>query len=238
MSRIKRYLTALRRYNRSRGFGIHSPFAFYFVRRVLREKCPYYAYDSLRDCRRNAIKLVKKRQLKKRILSDKNARMLFRIACYFKPETILQIGSTYGVSSMALLGVSRHSRLVVCMGDNACGDIFDKVTASCSNRIENTPTLSDAVERYNDLTGSNEAFVLINTVDSINDSAMARQITSDAIGRGGVVIMRNLNNSPAMKALWQDCAKTAGHGMTFTNYRIGIIVARHYLPRQNYTLWF
>jgi hypothetical protein len=36
--RLKLYLTAMRRYNRSKGFGIHSPFAYTFVLRVLREQ--------------------------------------------------------------------------------------------------------------------------------------------------------------------------------------------------------
>lgn len=45
--RIKRVATALQRYKRSRGFGVHSPFAFHFILRVLREKSPYYCYPQL-----------------------------------------------------------------------------------------------------------------------------------------------------------------------------------------------
>ncbi|MDE7397617.1 MAG: hypothetical protein K2M98_07820, partial [Muribaculum sp.] len=39
------YLKALRG---SRGFGIHSPFAFEFVLNVLRDRHPFYAYEELK----------------------------------------------------------------------------------------------------------------------------------------------------------------------------------------------
>ena len=53
--KLKRYLTALRRYSRSKGFGIHSPFAFHFVLNVLRERLPYYAYEDIAEIRQLAI---------------------------------------------------------------------------------------------------------------------------------------------------------------------------------------
>ena len=39
----------IKRQRSSRGFGIHSPFAYNFVMNVLREKYPYYAYDEIKD---------------------------------------------------------------------------------------------------------------------------------------------------------------------------------------------
>lgn len=41
-------LKFLRRWRHSRGFGVHSPFAFRFIREVLREhRCAYYAYADI-----------------------------------------------------------------------------------------------------------------------------------------------------------------------------------------------
>ena len=238
MSRIKRYITALRRYNRSCGFGIHSPFAFYFVRRVLREKNPYYAYEALHQCRHAAASMVRSRQLKKGILSYKSAKMLFRITCYFKPATILQIGTSYGVSAMSMLCVDSRSTMVLYPGVNTCCDIFDRLTAECSHRIENTLTIADATQCYAQRLGNDAAFVLINSIDNDADAQTALATVADAIKSGGVVIMRNLNNSKAMKTLWRDCCSVATHGMSFTNYRMGVFVGLKHLPRQNYTLWF
>lgn len=35
------------RLRHSRGFGVHSPFAYRFIREVLRERCAFYAYDDV-----------------------------------------------------------------------------------------------------------------------------------------------------------------------------------------------
>ena len=35
---------ALQRYRVSRGYGVHSPFAYRFIIRVLRETLPYYGF--------------------------------------------------------------------------------------------------------------------------------------------------------------------------------------------------
>ena len=76
-SRIKRWW-------RSKGFGIHSPFAFYFVTRVLREPLPYYAYP---DIERIAFgSSIPSRELK----------LLFRIVCHFSPAEITLPSGTPG----------------------------------------------------------------------------------------------------------------------------------------------
>lgn len=48
MNSIKRYLIWLRRMSHSRGFGVQSPSAYRFIRYVISEHYPYYAYDDLR----------------------------------------------------------------------------------------------------------------------------------------------------------------------------------------------
>ena len=103
-STLKLYCNALGRLRHSKGFGIHSPFAFSFVLRVLREKCAYYAYSDIEERRRLAIRLVAEEEGEHpRIISQKNAKMLFRIACYFNPSNMVQIGTSYGVSTTAVL---------------------------------------------------------------------------------------------------------------------------------------
>lgn len=65
----------IKRWWRSKGFGIHSPFAFYFILRVLREKLPYYAYTRI-------LKFNSTEVLKRQLL------VLFRVICYFSPKEV------------------------------------------------------------------------------------------------------------------------------------------------------
>lgn len=51
---------------------MHSPFAFHFITRVLRERLPYYAFEQL---------------------TDRRARLLYRLTDYFVPATAYVEGS-------------------------------------------------------------------------------------------------------------------------------------------------
>lgn len=77
-----RPLRWFRRFRKRRGYGIHSPFAFHFVTGVIYEKGEFYAYAPLHE---------KRRQLK--IASrEKDDRLLFRIANFHQPQTLLAVG--------------------------------------------------------------------------------------------------------------------------------------------------
>lgn len=74
--RIKAVLTAPQRAARRRGFGVHSPFAFSFIRNVIAQPCRYYAYSELdKLCRPNG-------------LSKSDVRLLFRVMLSQHPSTI------------------------------------------------------------------------------------------------------------------------------------------------------
>ena len=113
MKRLKRYTSALTRYHKSNGFGIHSPFAFNFVTKVLRERLPFYCYAELEVLRKMAIKSLSQDNKHPKIISLKSAKLLFRVTNYFNPRNILQIGTNYGISSITMLHVSSQSNLVI-----------------------------------------------------------------------------------------------------------------------------
>ncbi len=60
---------------RSRGFGVHSPFAYRFITRVLREKGVYYCYPSLKQIS------VDGREYR-------DFKLLFRLICDFSPDHV------------------------------------------------------------------------------------------------------------------------------------------------------
>lgn len=66
-------IAALKRYRVSRGYGVHSPFAYHFITCVLREKLPYYAF--------------------REDITDPEERCLFRVANYFRPGRVALVGS-------------------------------------------------------------------------------------------------------------------------------------------------
>ncbi|MDE7410818.1 MAG: hypothetical protein K2M94_02130 [Paramuribaculum sp.] len=76
--RLKVALGAPLRATRRRGHGIHSPFAFDFVRRVIAQPCRYYVYETM-DSGGSRVR-------------GKLMRLLFRLGLFFSPAEIVTEG--------------------------------------------------------------------------------------------------------------------------------------------------
>src|SRR5215204_5267105 len=113
---IQYYLTA----SNGKGHGIHSPFIFDFVVNLLNDERHFYAYreiESLRhrllndktilevedfgagsvngQTRYRTIASITRNATKNRKLSQ----LLFRLVHYYHPETIIELGTSLGISS-------------------------------------------------------------------------------------------------------------------------------------------
>lgn len=237
MNRIKRYYTAFRRYNRSKGYGVHSPFAYNFIRNVLREKYPYYAYSELKEQRKRAKVLSVKKSGQQRLISYSNAKMIFRIARYFNPDIILQIGTTHGVASSALLKATDSANIILFLGENNHDDVvYHEITKQYADRILTKQSLSEAIRCYRS-EQKKCGLILVNHIEfkELNDTL---QVVMQTLQEGGLVIIRNLSTSPIIRQLWKTCCAEKPCGMSFTNYQTGIIVGYRYLPKQHFNLWF
>lgn len=72
-----------KRWRHGRGFGVHSPFAYDFITRTLRERLPYYAYH-------NIDVLAAEQSLNRTEL--KRLRLIFRIAVRVNPVAAAIVG--------------------------------------------------------------------------------------------------------------------------------------------------
>lgn len=258
MGRLRRYRTAFTRYRHGKGYGIHSPFAFGFVLNVLRERLPYYSYEQLEALRAKVIGRTRHHFRHPRIISLKNAKLVFRVANFFNPKEILQVGTSYGVSTASLLAVAGTSRLILCEPHLSRYPVAEEIISGYGERVRLIAGLGEAMARYRDsLTAVGEPadlaretpaqqaarrtmqpFILINSVDDAADIDTILPFLDDMAQSDATVIMRNLSRNPHMVQLWKAFTERSGHGMTFTNERIGVFVANRKLPRQDYLVWF
>ena len=74
MNQLRRLIVWLSRIHRCQGFGIQSPTDYAFVRYVVNEHWPYYAYESLKD---------------NNWLTQKMGRLYFRMANWRQPTIML-----------------------------------------------------------------------------------------------------------------------------------------------------
>ena len=236
--KLNRILTAIQRYHRSKGHGIHSPFAFRFTLNVLRERLPYYAYEDLELLRRSVIDQSRRLWHHPRVMSYKNAKLLFRIVNFFNPTEILQIGTNYGLSSASMLAVSSKTVLHLCEPNVNEYHVTRDILSHFGNPVKQYANLNNALNVYrNSECGKSNPFILVNNIKNDEYSTLLNYIYDISQGYG-VIVIRNIITNAVQKSLWEACKNVAPTGMTFCNGKTAIIVASPKLPHQNFSLWF
>jgi predicted O-methyltransferase YrrM len=134
------YLTA----SNGKGHGIHSPFVFDFIKNVLNDKQSYPDYLSIEKIRKQLLadssvievedfgagsSVIK---TNKRVVSaitasslkpKKYAQLLYRIVQYYKPEIIVELGTSFGITTAYLASANAASKVFTCEGSGAIASI-------------------------------------------------------------------------------------------------------------------
>lgn len=238
MGKLKNIGNALSRYQASKGFGVHSPFAFKFILNVLDEKYEYYAYDKLQQLRINVVERTRRENgYKPRVISISEAAAIFRVANYYNPQLFLSIGSSYGVAAASMLAVSKRSRMFLYDDNSAQNNAAAcEILSGYGDRIVQGEDLQNTISGYITVLGDNDMFVTVNNIAD-HDTATATALIDTAVSRRGVLIMRNIDSSRNMARLWQHCKQAMTYGMTFGNGKTAVMVLNPKLPRQDFEIW-
>lgn len=230
MSPLKRYLTAWSRHHRSGGFGIHSPYAYKFVRNVWRQQLPYYAYEDLHELIDTIKQNTTSRQRREiDLITEREAQLLFRVTNCFNPHRILQVGAATGVESVAMLAVNSASHLYLCDAQLESNALAVRVLQSQQGRVDCYDSLSVAVDEMLE-TDDDSTLALVNI--PADERVMERLMNARC-----VVVMRNLNRNRSMQHLFKACCGFMSAGQTYTNNKIAILNPNPKLQREDFVLW-
>lgn len=83
-----------------KGHGIHSPFVFYFITKVIEEKSLYYAYNDIREFILSQPDIT--------FNENKFERLLFKCVNYFNAKRILELGAGSGINTLYLTVASKQ----------------------------------------------------------------------------------------------------------------------------------
>ncbi len=127
------YLTA----SNGKGHGIHSPFVFDFITNVLNDKNEYECYAAIENERKvllanttvievedfgagSSVIKTDKRVVKdiaaSSLKSKKFSQLLFRIVNYYQPKTILELGTSFGITTAYLASGNTNAKIITCEG--------------------------------------------------------------------------------------------------------------------------
>ena len=130
---LLQYIRYLFRSKHRKGFGVHSPFIFKLVTDVIEERTPYYKYKPIEKARqillrnnkevfvenfgtgksgRKKISTIVRRSSK----SKAYAQVLFRLVNHYKAHDILELGTSFGLTTMYLAAPDSKSKVVTIEG--------------------------------------------------------------------------------------------------------------------------
>ena len=222
-------MSAWSRHHRSGGFGIHSPYAYRFVRTVLRERKHYYAYHGIDELISTVKQNTTRRQRREMdLLTKREARLLFRVTNFFNPGRILQMGAATGIESVAMLEVNSNTRLWLYDPNIEQNALAVRVLQSQIDRVACYDDVQVAVDEF--LQAEGERMALVNV--TVEEAVLIRLLEA-----GAVVILRNMHRDEAMWTLFEVCCDHMKMGQTYTNGKTAILNPNPKLQREDFLLW-
>ncbi len=226
----KRYLNAWSRHHRSGGFGIHSPYAYQFVSNVWRQRLPYYAYEGIHQLLDTIKSSSTRRQRREMdLITEREARLLFRVTNFFNPGRILQMGAATGVESVAMLAVSSQSRLYLCDPQLEQNPLAVRILQSQLGRVDCYNDVNVSLNEFLDACDC-PIMALVNV--PVDDTVLRRLLDAQC-----VLVMRNLNRDDEMSRLFDFCCDHMPMGQTYTNNKVAILNPNPKLQREDFLLW-
>ena len=208
----------INRYRHNKGYGIQSPSSFFFVTQVLKERYPYYAYLELDSIAKACHEM-----------SDKQCRLLFRIANYLKPTHCITVES---VTAACAIGCARRSATQhLITGETHLPGEAQTLLADCRCKHQSGDT---GLLLNQTLKEANMCGMLY-----IGKSDKQAQILHTALeytNKESIIIVEGIHADKQSRELWQKAISNPKSIITYDMYNLGILLFNDERVKQNYTL--
>jgi predicted O-methyltransferase YrrM len=262
---VRYYLTA----SNGKGHGIHSPFVFDFVRRVLNDVTHYPEYAPIERLRRqlqrdpvllqiedmgagSAVNATRQRSIgdlaKHAAKPAKLGQLLFRITRYYQPGTILELGTSLGLSTAYLAAGAREGMTTGTAG----AGVFT---------IEGAPAVAAVAERNFRSLGVGNIDLTVGNFDDVLEATLDRAGVVDLAFVDGnhrleptlryfnslmcrsspssVLIFDDIHWSPEMEKAWESIKQDSRVFLTIDLFFIGLVFFREeFKVKQDFIIRF
>ena len=208
------WLTALRRLRHSRGYGVHSPFAFNLIQKVLSSTDCYYAFDDI-------IHYLDTHFPDEVVKNSTLHHLSFKLVNYFKVKEILEIHSGKGVHTLYLLSPARDIHAVCVEKRQDQMRLAREITSARSNQcrlVDDLPAKGDYEAVFLHL--EEEPAPSMDTLLTLSGDNCF-WVVHPLIG------LRN-------KQFWNNIVKDKRFGFTFTTRHIGVAFLRETYSKLHY----
>ncbi|MBK8348138.1 MAG: class I SAM-dependent methyltransferase [Saprospiraceae bacterium] len=249
ISFFKFYIKAISLYN------VQSPFLFDFVMNVLDTKKEFYAFNALETAREKLRKTPTFITLtdygagssvlktKKRKISDitstsvsgqTKCRILFNLANHYACHSILELGTSLGISSAYLASANHTSEIVTMEGDPNIAAVATDVHQTLG--LKNIQIVTGIFENTLSKTLDHFEHLDLVFIDGHHAEVPTRTYFETIISKcdeSSIIVIDDIYWSPGMTQAWHSIISRNDVTLTIDLYDIGIVFFRKELSRQH-----
>ena len=241
---IKKYLQYLLRAKDEH--SLHSPFVFKLYTEVIADKNKYYAFDELDKIRkqllqnRQTIDVVdlgagSKKMSNTRKISDiakysvankKHSELLFRLINYFKPYTILELGTSLGLSALYMAKAAGNANIITIEG---CPNTFAFAKQLiASNGVKNIELINTSFDAAFETTLKNKT-IDVAYIDGNHTYEATITYFNQLLERtheNSVLIFDDIYWTDGMTKAWEEIKANPAVTISIDLYKVGLIFFR------------
>ena len=243
-----------------RGHGVHSPFVFELITSVLNDHKGYAEYEAAEGYRRS----LKKNRLRvsitdfgagsgagikqNRTVSDitrrasvnrKFGRLLFRLARHYKPDMIIELGTSLGISTCYLAAGNPEARVVTVEADPALAALADEGLKRI--KLMNVSLINDTFDHaLSSLLpqAPRRTLVFIDGNHSRTATLKYAGFFLSALPDSSLIVFHDINWSEDMRQAWKEIKANKKGTFTIDLFSMGIVFIKHGFFKENYTIRF
>lgn len=227
-----------------RGHGIHSPFVFDFTQKVLSQKCNNTKFNAIKRQRQNLLKqkgLISpsnygagaKLNLKpisiayvvcKQSVSPRFGQMLYNLCVWMNSKSVLEIGTSIGVSAMYLASACEMGKVITLEGEEKRIAIA-KSSIDCLE-LNNVEFLQGNFEQTLPLTLENIAkldFVFFDGNHSKEATLNYFKLCLNKVHENSVFVFDDIRWSNEMKEAWNEIVASLSVTISIDLFKMGIV---------------
>ena len=256
-----RYIKYLLTASNSKGHGVHSPFVYEFITTVLNDDRHFYAYQPIEKLRQQLLSDNKEIEIEdfgagSRVAKTKNRKiskiarsslkpkkfgqLLFRIVDHYSPFSIIELGTSLGITTAYLAAAKKGSEIAT---------------------MEGALSVSELAKQHFKILELDNIELVEGDFDSILSSTIARKVTIDlafidgnhryeptlryfkellrATHPNSMLIFNDIHWSSEMEQAWREIQEHPSVTLTIDLFFIGIVLFRkENKAKQHFTIRF
>lgn len=256
-----KYLTYWLTASNGKGHGTHSPFVFEFITKVLNDKNYYPAFHTVEGLRRRLLrdsrlfvvedfgaggKFLKTHErsitsiARNSAKSRKYGQLLFKMVKHYQPSTILELGTSLGITTSYLALAKPGSRLITMEGAKEIAGIarrnFKDLDIQNTEMIEGNfdDTLSSVISQL-----SSADFVFFDGNHRKEPTERYFQQLLTKINNDSIFVFDDIHWSREMEAAWETVKNSAAVTCSIDLFFIGIVFFRkEFKSKQHFVIRF